>query len=189
MAWPRRSSTTRPVLPAHRWQGLTRGQRFWRASKPWLGTALLVGLAWYFFGGPQRIAPETVPAGPIEVIAGPFTRCGKGRAVNCVIDGDTIMLGQLTIRVIGIDAPEVHPARCADEARLGEAATVRLLALVNAGPLMLAGPTPPVHDEYGRELHHLLRARADGTVQSIADDMVASGTARAYLRGSRAPWC
>jgi len=99
------------------------------------------------------------------------------------------MIGQRTIRVIGIDAPEIHPARCAEEARLGEAAAQRLLELVNQGPFTLAGPEPVVHDEYGRELRHLLRARPDGLVQSLADDMVASGTARAYLRGPRVPWC
>ena len=188
MFGPRRSDYGR-VLPAHRWQGISRGRRFWRALRPWLGTAGLIAAAWYFFGGPQRIAPAAMPAGPSEVIAGPFTRCGKGRAANCVIDGDTVMIGARTIRVMGIDAPETHPARCPEEARQGEAATVQLLALVNQGPVTLAGPVPPVHDEFGRELHHLLRARADGRVQSVADDIVASRSAREYLRGQRQPWC
>ena len=189
MTWPRRSRSSRPVLPAHRWQGISRKQRIWRALRPWLGTGVLIALSWYFFGGPQRIAPRAMPAGPHEVIAGPFTRCGHARAANCVIDGDTIMLGARTIRVMGIDAPETHPARCAAEAKLGEDAAVQLLALVNQGLLTLAGPSPTARDEYGRELHHLLRARADGTVQSLADDMVASKAARAYLGGQRQPWC
>ncbi len=189
MVFPRRSARYGRVLPTHRWQGLSRGQRFWRALRWWLGLAALVAAMWYFFGGPQRIAPEIMPAGPSEVIKGPLVRCGKGRGAGCVVDGDTIILGTRTIRVIGIDAPETHPARCPAEAQQGEAATQMLLKLVNQGPFTLAGPVPAVHDQYGRELRHLLRARPDGSVQSLADDMVAAGVARPYLNGSRNPWC
>ena len=66
---------------------------------------------------------------------------------------------------------------------------VRLLDLLNQGPFVLAAPGANAHDGYGRELRHVLRGRADGSVQSIADDMVASGAARAYQRGARLPWC
>lgn len=38
------------------------------------------------------------------------------------IDGDTFGIGGQRIRIIGIDAPEIHPPRCLDEARLGLAA-------------------------------------------------------------------
>lgn len=176
------------VLPGHRWRGEGRGRRLWNAVKWWLGAALLIGLCWHFLGS-QRIAPEQLPASGGEVIQGPFVRCGKGRAAGCVADGDTILIGKRTIRIIGIDAPELHPARCPAEAAKGEAAAELLLKLVNQGPFTLAGPQPVVHDEYGRELRHLLRARPDGTVQSIADDLVASGLVRAYLRGPRDPWC
>lgn len=189
MPFPRRSASYGRVLPTHRWQGLSRGQRLWRAMRWWLALAVLIAVMGYFFGGPQRIAPQAMPTGPSEVVKGPLVRCGKGRGAPCVVDGDTIILGARTIRVIGIDAPETHPARCPAEAQQGDAATQMLLGLVNQGPFTLAGPSPVVHDEYGRELRHLLRARSDGSVQSIADDMVASGTARAYLRGPRDPWC
>lgn len=184
----RRPSRSRPVLPGHQWRGESRLQRLWNALRWWLGAAILVGAMWYFVGQ-QRIGPDRLPAGPSEVLNGPFTRCGKGRSVACVVDGDTIMIGQRTVRVIGIDAPELHPARCPDEAQQGEAAAQLLLTLVNQGPVTLAGPTPPVRDEYGRELKHLLRARPDGSVQSLADDLVASKLVRAYLRGPRDPWC
>ena len=40
-----------------------------------------------------------------------FTRCGPGRGHACVIDGDTIKLGDRKIRIIGIDTPEVD-AQC-----------------------------------------------------------------------------
>ena len=188
MAWPRRNNGYGKVLPTRRWQGRSRGARLWAALKWWLGAAVLVGAAWYFLTD-NRIGPTTMPAGPSQEVRGPFVRCGQGRAAGCVVDGDTIIIGNRTIRLIGIDAPEIHPARCPEEARLGEAATIELLRLVNQGPFTLAGPEPAVHDEYGRELRHLLRARPDGSVQSIADDLVATGAVRPYLRGPRVPWC
>jgi endonuclease YncB( thermonuclease family) len=116
-------------------------------------------------------------------------RCGQGRAAGCVPDGDTLIIGTRKIRIIGIDAPELHPSRCPAEAEQGEAAAQALLMLVNQGPFTLAGPSPVVRDEYGRELRHLLRVRPDGSVQSIADDLVATGTVRPYLHGTRDPWC
>ena len=79
--------------------------------------------------------------------------------------------------------------RCAEEARLGEEATRHLLELLQQGPFLISGPLQIAHDEYGRELRTLSRPRRDGTVQSIADDMVASGTARRYDHGARQPWC
>lgn len=180
---------TRPILPEHRWRGISPARRLWGAVRWWLATAVLVAAAWYWLGGPRRIAPQAMPAGPQEVLRGPFTRCGKGRSAVCVVDGDTILIGPRTVRVIGIDAPEIHPPRCPAEARQGEAAAQRLLALMNAGPVTLAGPSPAVRDGYGRELRHLLRARPDGSVQSLADDLVASGLVRPYLHGARDPWC
>ena len=184
----RRNRSYGLVLPTHRWQGLSRGQRFWRALKPWLGAALLIAAMWYVFGD-QQIADKAMLKGPSEQVSGRFVRCGTESGANCIPDGDTLRIGARTIRIIGIDAPELHPSRCEEEARLGQAAAEQLLRLVNQGPFTLAGPSPVVRDTYGRELRHLLRVRPDGSVQSIADDMVASGTARAYLSGPRIPWC
>jgi endonuclease YncB( thermonuclease family) len=185
---PRRASDYGRVLPTHRWQGRSRGSRLWSAIKWWLAAAVLIALTWYLFGN-QQIADQRMLQGPSEQVAGRFVRCGQRGSANCVPDGDTIKIGARTIRIIGIDAPELHPARCPREQQLGEAAARQLLALVNQGPFTLAGPSPVVRDEYGRELRHLLRARPDGSVQSLADDMVASGTTRAYLHGPREPWC
>ena len=190
MAWPRRTPRYGRVLPIHRWQGRTRGQRLWAALKWWLGAALLIAAMWQVSQSwPGRIAPAAMPTGSTEVIAGPFVRCGARRAAGCVPDGDTLIIGTRKIRIIGIDAPELHPSRCPAEAEKGEAAAQALLNLVNQGPFTVAGPSPVVRDEYGRELRHLLRARSDGSVQSIADDLVATGTVRPYLHGARDPWC
>lgn len=186
MAWPRRRSGYGRVLPTHRWQGLSRTRRLWNALRWWLGAALLVALSWYFLG--QNPPPEP-PRADSERIAQRFVVCGQGGSSACAPDGDTIIVGARHIRIIGIDAPELHPARCPAEQAQGEAARTTLLALLNQAPFFLTGPVPTVRDEYGRELHNLVRVRPDGTVQSIADEMIAAKLARPYLRGPRYPWC
>jgi len=117
-----------------------------------------------------------------------FTRCGPGRGHACVIDGDTFKLGQRKIRIIGIDTPEVD-ARCPEEARRAEQATAELRRLLNQGPFRMSGRIGDQKDRYGRDLRALTRIRPDGTEQSIAEDMRASGLARRYLGGFRGGWC
>jgi micrococcal nuclease len=114
-------------------------------------------------------------------------RAGRGHA--CVIDGDTFKLGDRKIRIIGIDAPETHPARCDEEARLGEAATARLQQLLNQGPFTMAAPAYGGKDRYGRDLRVITRQGPDGAEQSIASEMRASGLAHRYLGGFKSGWC
>ena len=123
-----------------------------------------------------------------ERIDARFTRCGRGRGAACVVDGDTFKLGQRKIRIVGIDAPETHAANCPEEARLGEAATAELMRLLNQGPFEMAGRIDDMTDRYGRDLRVVSRTRADGTSQSIAEDMRSSGHARRYL-GRKSSWC
>ena len=119
-----------------------------------------------------------------EQISAHFTRCGPGRANACVVDGDTFKLGKRKIRIIGIDAPETHPARCADEARPGEQATARLQELLNQGPFEMVAPVYGKQDRYGRDLRSIRRGD-----QSIADAMRESGLAHRYLGGFKQGWC
>lgn len=186
MAWPRRTPQYGRVLSTRRWQGRTRWSAFWAALKWWLGAALLIAAAWYFFSAPPEPEP---PQADSERVTQRFMVCGTRGSAACAPDGDTIILGTRHIRIIGIDAPELHPARCPAEQAQGEAARAALIALLNQGPFFLTGPDPVVRDEYGRELHNLVRAHPDGTVQSIADDLVAAKVVRPYLRGPRVPWC
>lgn len=113
----------------------------------------------------------------------PFSLCPQGGGANCVVDGDTVWLAGEKIRVADIDAPETHPPRCPREADLGRAATLRLQALLNAGPVAL-GRIKRDQDRYGRKLRVLLR---DG--QSLGMILVREGLARPYQGGRRAPWC
>ena len=137
---------------------------------------------------PALVEPPAFLTASPERITTRFTRCGRGRGQACVVDGDTFKLGQRKIRIVGIDAPETHPANCPEEARLGEAATAQLMRLLNQGPFEMAGRIDDMRDRYGRDLRVISRARPGGTSQSIAEDMRTSGLAHRYL-GHKTSWC
>jgi endonuclease YncB( thermonuclease family) len=90
------------------------------------------------------------------------------------------MRGQ-TIRVAGIDAPETHPSRCADEARLGAAATEKLRQLLSSGSVTVSGT---IHDKYGREVREVHVGGRD-----VAEIMIGESLARSYDGGARQTWC
>lgn len=111
-----------------------------------------------------------------------FSLCHTGGGTNCVVDGDTIWLKGVKIRIADIDAPETHPPRCQSEAELGNRATIRLQQLLNAGAFTVetAGRD---EDRYGRKLRVFTR---DG--QSLGAILVNEGLARPW-GGARRPWC
>jgi endonuclease YncB( thermonuclease family) len=122
---------------------------------------------------------QEAPAGP-----SPFerrTRVSAG-AIR-VVDGDTFHMGGEKIRILDIDTPETHPARCAAEQALGDRATVRLRQLLAAGPFELVALGDRDEDRYGRKLRLVMRGG-----QSLGDVLVAEGLARPYA-GGRRPWC
>jgi len=169
-------------------RGIARETIGWlRIFRPFILGAILL-LAWPTLD-PALVEPPALLSMEPEQISEHFTRCGQGRGHACVIDGDTIKLGQRKVRIIGIDTPETHPARCAEEARLGEAATAKLQELLNQGPFEMVGRIGDIHDRYGRDLRVIQRKRGDGTVQSIAAEMRASGLARRYWGGFKVGWC
>jgi micrococcal nuclease len=112
-----------------------------------------------------------------------FSFCFTGGGSNCVVDGDTFWFDGIKIRIADIDAPETHPPRCPYEADLGNRATNRLHALLNAGPIQLEALPGRDEDRYGRKLRIVLR---DG--QSLGGQLVGEGLARAW-KGHREPWC
>lgn len=112
-----------------------------------------------------------------------FGKCHSGGGLNCVVDGDTFWIEGEKIRIADIDTPETHPSRCAEEARLGNAATDRLQALLNAGAFELE-PIRRDTDRYGRKLRIV---RRNG--QSLGGILVSEGLARSYAGGHRDSWC
>jgi micrococcal nuclease len=99
-----------------------------------------------------------------------------------VVDGDTFYVNGAKVRIAGIDAPETHPPRCAEEARLGNAATERLRALLNSGAVTMSAIDRD-RDGYGRLLRNVAVNGAD-----VGEAMISAGVAREYGSG-RQPWC
>jgi micrococcal nuclease len=144
---------------------------------PVLIGAVLGGLAVGTLSAGRRPAP----AAPTPIAAS-FGLCHTGGGTNCVVDGDTFWIQGEKVRIADIDAPETHPPRCAEEAALGERATLRLQALLNGGPVTLASADRNT-DRYGRLLRIVER---DG--HSLGEQLVSEGLARRWT-GRRMPWC
>ena len=96
-------------------------------------TALVVGLSQVTsYTGPVAAAERAEAAAEIG-------HCGTRGGSDCVLDGDTLFIAGQRVDIAGIDAPEIHPARCREEARRGIQAAVRLHELVNRGAVTLVG--------------------------------------------------
>ena len=151
------------------------GRRNGRSVLLSLAGAIILGGA---MGAGSALFPNKAPATTAR-----FGLCHTGGGTNCVVDGDTIWMGGVKIRIADIDAPETHPPRCAHEADLGNRATERLYELVNRGPFTTVQPGYRDEDRYGRKLRVLMRKG-----QSLGGILVQEGLARPW-DGSRHPWC
>lgn len=145
------------------------------------GLALALGVVAVERSGSAPVSRGTDVAP--DVAGARFTLCGSGKRIDCVVDGDTFWMAGEKIRIADIDTPETHPSRCASEARAGRAATLRMQALLNAGPFTLV-PIRRDVDRYGRKLRRVERG---GT--SLGAVLVGEGLARDYAGGKRAGWC
>jgi endonuclease YncB( thermonuclease family) len=169
--------------------------RFDRRPKRRFGRAALIattlaciagGLGWVMYP-PVPGEARAVTDAPAALFGRPatrFTLCHSGGGTNCVVDGDTFRMRGEKIRIADIDTPETHPARCAREAELGEAATHRLHALLNSGTVSLETAGRDA-DRYGRKLR-LVSVDGRGVVGEM---LVAEGLARPYAGGYRSGWC
>ncbi len=111
-------------------------------------------------------------AGPWDAVERQFTICGQGSAAACVVDGDTLRIGQRRLRLTGYDAPELD-GQCDAESRLARVARDELAAWLNLGPFEMSGGAEPPRDQYGRELREVRRGG-----EALADTMVERGLAR-----------
>jgi hypothetical protein len=130
----------------------------------------------------QEPTAEPVNPNPEGARQSSLDRSSKARDDGIfVIDGDTFSMGGQRIRVAGINAPETHPPRCMEEARLGLAATQKLRELLGSGTVIVSGAG---HDQYGRELRSV---QVGG--QDVGEAMISAGLARSYDGKKRQPWC
>ena len=131
---------------------------------------------------PRLIGPVG-PLGATEVVSAKFTACSGGNDPACVIDGDTFRLGDRTIRITGIDAPEIAHPLCPAEAEVGRRSAERLLALLNQGPFDMIAHRLQREDRHGRSLMVL---RRNG--KSIGSKLIDDGLAHRYT-GFKISWC
>ena len=132
-------------------------------------------------------APPPAGAGPAPAAGdreqARFHLCGHKWRDDCVVDGDTIHYHGDRIRIADINAPEVSEPQCDHELDLGEAATDRLLVLLNAGRFTLVPLPDRDEDVYGRKLRSITRGG-----ESLGMVLVREGLAETW-RGFRRDWC
>lgn len=122
------------------------------------------------------------PAGRAAPSARRFAPCRTVHGHDCVVDGDTVRIAAVSVRLADIDAPETHPSRCPEEAARGARATARLAELLSDGPFRLDAIDRD-RDRYGRALRIFSRhGRSLGAV------LVAERLARRW-DGRRRGWC
>lgn len=109
-----------------------------------------------------------------------------------VIDADTVEQDGVRWRLVGLDAPEIHRARCPSERARGITAAARLIALLAAEGGWLE-PAALTRDKYGRRLGRLwlgLSAAHPQPGREWATIAIAEGHAAAWNgKGPRPDWC
>lgn len=111
-----------------------------------------------------------------------FAVCGTIRR-TCVVDGDTIWLEGLKIRIADIDTPEITSPKCNAEYERGIRARDRLVVLLNGGEFELRPIGNRDEDQYGRKLRVIMRSG-----RSLGDQLVSESLARTWT-GRRESWC
>lgn len=111
-----------------------------------------------------------------------FEMCGRVR-VTCVVDGDTIWLDGINLRLKSFDTPEPYDAICggATEVALAKKASARLLELLNANAF-----TVETFGADGTGRRTLATVRIDG--RDIGDILIEERLARSWPDGGEW-WC
>lgn len=111
-----------------------------------------------------------------------FGLCSEGGLTNCVASGDSFYLGGKTVRIAGIEAPQLYGAACPREAALGQSSAARLQDLLNSGELEMT-KAPQDLDRFGLLLRNVA---VDG--KDVGRTMVRDGLAREIGDITRS-WC
>lgn len=97
------------------------------------------------------------------------------------VDGDTIdvrddLKGRLRIRILGLDAPELHRPGWSVGCGAAAAADYADEMLTGQRVALVSDPTQAVHDRYGRTLAYVKRGNWNFSVEAVR-----AGMARAYV--------
>lgn len=109
-------------------------------------------------------------------------KCGSGKRVTCVVDGDTLWLRGEKFRLQGFDTPETTTNFCGGERerQLGNKATDRLIQIMNDGEVTFRRNGK---DRYGRTLADFY---VDGI--DVGEILIGEGLARQWPDGPEF-WC
>lgn len=135
-------------------------------------------------GSAGNLSPNATPVEQlVNYSGGGFEKCGQMRS-TCVVDGDTLWLNGVKIRIADIDTPEISSPKCQAEYELGMRATHRLIELLNEGEFSLAiSAEGRDRDRYGRKLRLIVR---DG--ESLGERLIREGLAHRW-DGGKTSWC
>ena len=109
-------------------------------------------------------------------------KCGSGKRVTCVVDGDTLWFRGEKIRMKGYDTPEPTTNICGGEKekRLAARASKRLIQLLNEDEFTIQRFGK---DRYGRTLATILVGG-----ENVGNILISEGLARRWPDG-REFWC
>jgi endonuclease YncB( thermonuclease family) len=131
------------------------------------------------------ISATAQPALARSDIAGPVEA-----RVERVVDGDTVRVAakiwvdqyvSVSVRLLGVDAPEIFRPRCEAERAQGHKAKAFVEAMISGGAVILRDID---HDKYGGRVDARVET-ADGA--DVAGELLAAGLAVA--EGDDDPWC
>jgi len=111
-----------------------------------------------------------------------FGLCSEGGLTNCVASGDSFYLGGKTVRIAGIEAPQLYGAACPKEVALGRQSASKLQTLLNSGEIETTRVSQDL-DRYG-----LLLRSVSVNGKDVGQAMMDAGLARGIGDLTR-DWC
>ena len=111
-----------------------------------------------------------------------FGLCSEGGLTNCVASGDSFYLGGKTVRIAGIEAPQLYGAACPKEVALGRQSAAKLQMLLNSGEIETTRVSQDL-DRYG-----LLLRSVSVNGKDVGQAMMDAGVARGIGDLTRS-WC
>jgi endonuclease YncB( thermonuclease family) len=111
-----------------------------------------------------------------------FGLCSEGGLTNCVASGDSFYLGGKSVRIAGIEAPQLYGAACPKEVALGRRSAANLQQLLNSGEIEMT----EVSQDLDRSGLLLRSVSVDG--KDVGREMLNAGLARDIGDMTR-NWC
>ncbi|MCF6367517.1 hypothetical protein [Rhizobium halophilum] len=137
-------------------------------------------------GRPAAVTPAAIRPDAPQISGGrhqtKFFLCGTAKQDDCVIAADRFMLKGETIRIAGIEVPDIKKPRCEAERIKASDAKLRVRAFLDSGPFDIIAASAGDEDSGGHKIRAIMR---NGV--SLSDVLVREGLAR--RPGSSGGWC